>query len=823
MTNSQGVKIKNGLLLAYYRNFSYLCMPMKHTFIPKAAERKRLALTVAAVVCLCLTVQAQMDSRLGCRRYTTQDGLPQMQTERLWQDSRGYIYVGTLSGFARFDGHEFMPFLKGRRFNIVGFAETEGLVWAYDFRRQWLVGRDDVQMKPLDPQGRWLLNNHNAGSLPNGYLLLEDEQEEHRRLCRVTTEGWVPVVKGALLDGMTPDRKLFVDSTAMYVPTQDGLWKVTDGRRAVRLSAKGDVFTLLRTGGELLAFAADGIYTVGSKGLTRKTPFAFRSTNYGLIVRQSARPATGRQQDRMGHLMIADEHTLYEYDGSSVKEIASGFNLVKDLLIDKWDRLWAATYEGLYCFFNCSFTNHRLTDDNDIVRAIAVDGSNRLVMGTLNGKVLVGDTIVEDRPDNYYSPCAVTIGGDVYLACNGDVVRYDGTLHPLHLPYDRYQFVAKAGDRLVVGSRKSVCAYHPATGAIDTLSTAIPYPWCAAEDGQGTLWVGTTFGLFADGQKKDYRQKLIVTTMERDTQGNIVFASKDSLYTIRNGQVEQLPMPGLTGHEVRALHVSPKGFLTVAVIDGLFVSRISQDYTVSDCHFFDHTNGFTTLEPLMATMAESSDGTIWLAGIEEVTSFQPEALLLAQQEDTYIAPPLLWWQHWWVWLLAFLLAVAIAGGATWWYVSRRSRHQMIRLQREKLVKVRQIRAIRQKAIDANSTELSQDIVKMTEREDERMSFRTVSGTLVINTKDIAYFKGDGNYSQIVTFHGKDTVLMGLGALEKILNPDSFVRIDRSTVVNIHNISNLLPKQRRCLFRSAEGVEVEATLLAPAFKRLEALL
>ena len=60
---------------------------------------------------LCMVVQAQMERHLTYRRYVTQDGLPQMQTERLWQDSKGYIYIGTLSGFVRFDGHSFTPFL----------------------------------------------------------------------------------------------------------------------------------------------------------------------------------------------------------------------------------------------------------------------------------------------------------------------------------------------------------------------------------------------------------------------------------------------------------------------------------------------------------------------------------------------------------------------------------------------------------------------------------------------------------------------------------------------------------------------------------------
>mgnify|MGYP002627097157 CR=1 FL=1 len=89
-----------------------------------------------------LSVYPQIDSKLTYRRYTTQDGLPQLQVERLWQDSRGYIYIGTLSGFIRYDGREFTPFLKGRRENIVGFTEYGGQVRALGFRRQWIVGWD---------------------------------------------------------------------------------------------------------------------------------------------------------------------------------------------------------------------------------------------------------------------------------------------------------------------------------------------------------------------------------------------------------------------------------------------------------------------------------------------------------------------------------------------------------------------------------------------------------------------------------------------------------------------------------------------------------
>ena len=758
-------------------------------------ETSRRTFFLGLTLCLCLTLQAQIVSQLTCRRYTTQDGLPQLQTERLYQDTRGYIYIGTLSGFVRFDGRTFTPFLKGQRFNIVGFAEVEGTVRAFDFRRQWLTGFDGLEMVPIDPQGQWLLNNYNSGSLPEGFVLLEDEQEQNRRLCRLTPEGFMTKVRGAVLDLMTPDRRLYMDSTMLYVPTPQGLYVIRQNR-AIRLTAKNDVFSLLRTDDGLLAFAADGIHTVSERGLCMKTPFDFSQSSYGLIVRTLAN----------GRLIIADEHSLYEYDGSHVQEIATGFNLIKDLLVDRWDRLWAATYQGLYCYFTRCFTNHRLTDPNDIVRAVGVDGKGQLVMGTLNGKLLDSSNLprlgeatdaLEASPSQgrlegaFFAPCTVSLDGKVYMVGDGDVACYDDSgLHWLHLPHDRYQFVAEAGERLIIGSRKCISAYHPATGTIDTLSTEVPYPWCAAQDAQGRLWVGSTFGLFADGEKMEYPQKLIVTTMQRDTQGNILFASKDSLFLIRNGEVSPLRLDALSGHEVRSLHVSPKGFLVLAAIDGLFVARLDKDYTLTDVRFFDHTNGFTALEPLMATIAETPDGMVWVCGVEEMTSFRPADLLAYDEHDTYVSPPLRWWQHWWVWLAGLLLLAAGCWQLARWYEKRRNRKKMIRLQAEKLQKEKQIEAIREKARapflspqpegrpDTGKASPQEglegalnDIVRMTEKSyDERLTFRTASGTIAVDVQDIAFFKG-----------------------------------------------------RRCIFRSPTGQETETTLLAPAFKRLQELL
>lgn len=162
-----------------------------------------------------------MESSLSHRRFTTADGLPQMQTETIWQDKAGYIYIGTLSGFVRYDGHTMTSFLGGRRENIVAFREADGQVNALGFVRQWTLRGEKLEMKPIDPAGQLLLNNFNTADLPPGYMLLEDRREQGRILFHLEAGKRVPVLESTLLDEMTPDRKLYLDSLELFIPTRE--------------------------------------------------------------------------------------------------------------------------------------------------------------------------------------------------------------------------------------------------------------------------------------------------------------------------------------------------------------------------------------------------------------------------------------------------------------------------------------------------------------------------------------------------------------------------------------------------------------------------
>ena len=643
-----------------------------------------------------------MESNLSFRRFTTIDGLPQMQTETVWQDSEGYIYVGTLSGFVRYDGLTLTPFLRGRRENIVNFQEAGGQVRALGFVRQWTVQGDKATDIPIDPKGEWLLNNFNSPDLPPGYVLLEDKEEMNRVLGKVTTTGINHSVALPIFDEMTPDRKMYVHSTGIYVPTIRGLFRINHYGTA-KLSNKTDVFSLSALADTLYAFAADGVYRVDKTGLTLIREHRFDAPDYGLMVRPF----------RNGQFVIADSHTIWLYDSGTaapMKQLATGFNLIKDILVDKWNRLWAATYQGVYCFFHCNFVKHRLTDPNDIVRAITVC-DNRLIMGTLNGKVIADGQTIADDNQNFYAPSAIAIDHKVYLAGNGDVEEVQGnTVRKLGLPEDRYQFVSRYAGKLIIGTRNSVLAYDIATARLDTICEQMKRLWCAVDDGQGNLWISDNTGLYrlsAVGKlsRPDIKQikstttSQVITTMASDGKGKVCFAVGDTLFAIIHGKAHVIneAKSMLKEHEIRAIHLSSKGVLIAATVNGMMVARLNDSGQASQIHWFDAQNGFTTIDPQMAKMAEEPDGTVWLTGLEEMTSFRPQDLLADNQQSTIIKKPQSLFLKWWTWLI-FAVVLAVAWMITRRFEKRQAKKRLAQLEREKRQKELQLSAVRLKSI-----------------------------------------------------------------------------------------------------------------------------
>lgn len=569
---------------------------------------------------------AAVTSEYACRHYTTQDGLPQMLTEYIWQDAKGYIWIGTLGGFVRYDGFEFIPYLKGKQENILSFCPgPDGSLWALGFRRKHVVDKEGtMRTVPLTESGL-LLNNLNAYSLPPGLVLLEDEQEHWRQICRLTDGGTETLLASPLLDDMDTRRRVYLDSVTQtfYIPTPRLVYRIKTDGTCLQPIVRAESYSLLRDGKRLLLFAADGIYEVDGPRAYLVSACRFLAPDYGVSA----------CADRKGNIFIHDAHNLYRLskDGS-VRRIVDGINLIRQMYIDREGNLWLATYQGVYNFFQLNFVNHRLNDHNDILRAIDEDAQGRLLAGTLNGRLLCGPDAAGLRPvpypreaENYFLPRTARIGGTTYLLGRGDVLACDGDGHRwLGLPRLNYQYLGSHADSLLVATRQAVYVTD-ARGRILQTHEGLRGVFCACPDGDGNLYVGTAYGVVRlhGDERRDIAlpdSSVSCTAMTVSPYGEILFASGENLYTVRNDSavlVQSYASP------IRSVRQTRDNFLIVAVIDGLYIT----DNRLLQTMFFNRYNGFTGIEPLAAHIAETDDGTVWVPCVDQAVSFHPHELV----------------------------------------------------------------------------------------------------------------------------------------------------------------------------------------------------
>lgn len=569
---------------------------------------------------------AAVTSEYACRHYTTQDGLPQMLTEYIWQDAKGYIWIGTLGGFVRYDGFEFIPYLKGKQENILSFCPgPDGSLWALGFRRKHVVDKEGtMRTVPLTESGL-LLNNLNAYSLPPGLALLEDEQERRRQICRLTDGGTETLLASPLLDDMDTRRRVYLDSVTQtfYVPTSRLVYRIKTDGTSLQPIVRAESYSLLRDGKRLLLFAADGIYEVDGPRTYLVSTCRFLAPDYGVSA----------CADRKGNIFIHDAHNLYRLskDGS-VRRIVDGINLIRQMFIDREGNLWLATYQGVYNFFQLNFVNHRLNDHNDILRAIDQDAQGRLLAGTLNGRLLCGPDAAGLRPvpylreaENYFLPRTARIGNITYLLGMGDVLACDGGGRRwLGLPQRNYQYLGSHADSLLVATRQAVYVTD-ARGRILQTHEGLRGVFCACPDDDGNLYVGTAYGVIRlrGDERRDIAlpdSSVSCTAMTVSPYGEILFASGENLYTVRNDSavlVQSYASP------IRSVRQTRDNFLIVAVIDGLYIT----DNRLLQTMFFNRYNGFTGIEPLAAHIAETDDGTVWVPCVDQAVSFHPHELV----------------------------------------------------------------------------------------------------------------------------------------------------------------------------------------------------
>ncbi len=601
---------------------------------------------------------AAPEPTLRFEHLSVEQGLTQESVLSIVQDPDGFMWFGTQTGLARFDGYRFTTYR-----NVVGKAGT--------------LSNDWVRVLHVDPKGRmWIgtdggLNRYNPVTR-DFTLFLPDEPARRGHGNRH--------IKAIIDDG----------KDGLWLATSDGLqhFDPGTGRFATWHHVRGDERSLSDDDVRALALDAGGTLWVGTaSGLDSLGPGMERFEHHPSGLERKDSPVEAllvdaRQTLWVGRLGGLESHTLRGPDSGKVRRLGPAEGIprvwITTLYQDVEGRLWVGTHDnGLFRWRmrHARFENHRntITDrrslaDNQVsalyrdrvgtfwvgtwyagVSRVDLDsgGFARIVRSAESPHTLADNkvrAILEDGPDKLW--IATSTGLNHYEPATGRTVVHR------HDPADPNSLIdvpahALARDRrgvLWVGSRSGITGFDPRSGRFmrQTLAADADANNVRAmiTGRDGYIWITTRGGMhrFDPATRKvlSYRHDPARhASLSDDVTRPILEDSRGRLWVGTFGGLDLLDREGgrfrhfrhdphdlnsLSHDEVHYLMEDRRGDIWVGTAVGLNRMVTAPDGSV---RFVRYTSADGLIDNAVAAMLEDGDGRIWVSTNSGLSSLDP--------------------------------------------------------------------------------------------------------------------------------------------------------------------------------------------------------
>lgn len=523
--------------------------------------------------------------------WSLQQGLPQISVLAITQDRLGYVWVGTQSGLARFDGIRFVTYTPHDTPGIPGiqirslYLDKAGKLWIGTYKG--LAVYDGSTFSSIAV----------AGKADARVLDIFDINEVDGRLTVASNHGMY-----ALQDGVLQRQPGSPAVTQSLLQRNDGLWIGSVGgvyhsngrnRQFHALPVgleKAMVTSLVDAQGKLWAGTTQGLYVF------EQGTWSAASNKPEL---QDA-PTTMLLEDRDHNLWVASNAGIARFNGGILSELIpdsdpNGFRSVLSAFEDREGNLWLGSqWNGLTRLWN-GWTERYSTAQGltePLVWSLAKAPDGAIWVGTNNG---------------------------LSVLRNG---HFESVLAGSELPHPHaYNLLADA-DKIWVGTRRGLVLYRD--GKVER--PALFEPMANAQINgivrtrSGTIWIATSEGLFRlQGGQLDHfgneqglhdpRIRLVTELAD----GRLLVGTQAGLYLLENNRfVQQGLTTGLEpGLDVTAIHELANGDWVLGSLDpSLHIrhdgrwQRLSLEQGLQDNPAF-----FIT---------EDSIGYLWVAGIRGV-------------------------------------------------------------------------------------------------------------------------------------------------------------------------------------------------------------
>lgn len=580
------------------------------------------------------------------RHYSIGDGLPQTQVYSLYQDYKGYIWIGTKGGLSRFDGIEFKNFKFDDGFDgefiweIRGDNDSGIFIISRNIIRYYKHGSFSM-VTAEDPVTNYINcfsdRNNNLILLKNDTIRVYDDERQPFNLPVLDNylEKFQGFFRDLYMNDRTNDIYFFLKDNSMYRWNGQELDNIWTGNKLIYPSMGMD--------GELYAYDQDSLYVFDHD---KFSPFLCIS---GFEVRK----VVSRNEI---YFTNAENFTrLYLYDGEIITRFHQRFNVVIRVMKDDESNLWVGTESGLWLLQNKGFQNF-LTDKNDnfYTWSVSEDRNGNILFGSfLHGLkkydgndfsiIPIDHAFLNKSWQYFYSGSCKDESGDILFSTYEGIMKYDGrhlsrfydgssgavlfiypdieSGHYLTLTaYDGLVEIDKNGILVQKENRKP----QENTG----LETSV------LRDKYGRVWLSGKQGIsIKEGATwrnlPDESDSIPIgaISMLKDHFGNLWLGSNDGIY-----HYDYKKLTKVAGHyfnnQVGVLNMTDQNELFIGSISGIGLLSLDAFYGTGTekLRYFDQNSGFLGKECKHNASFKDSNGNIWVCTSDRVVKISPKAL-----------------------------------------------------------------------------------------------------------------------------------------------------------------------------------------------------
>ncbi len=624
--------------------------------------------TICCVFICCLTFGKTLAQEVfSFMNYSIEQGLAQSQVRTVYQDKKGYLWLGTLAGLSRYDGKNFINYTKENGlidncvYSITG--DTSGNIWIgtkgginYYNGKTFTAHRFKAEL---------------ADNLVN--CILQDNKGNL----------WIGT------DGM--GLCCFNGKTFTYYTSTNGL--PDNNIRAVCADKEGNIWLGTKTG---LCFYKDGKFKTVNTGTSQACNFSsiicdkdghlWLSTfgqgvfeyNKGSFKNYSEKEGLifdwvrSACEDGAGNIWFATKAGLSKFNGKTFENIDEENGLpysnINTVFKDREGNIWLATEgKGVYSFKTNAFTRFVFNGgaENEMVTSVVEDKNHRLWFSTFGNGIYNYDGTAFEHYKNPGDNISATIWSslkdtknNLWFGSSTGILKYDGkkftsfqTLDGLKV-LNVYSICEDHAGNLWFGSAQGLSVYNGSSfkNYLSATNHTGKNVKAIVEDKNNMLWLAMDNGLYKFDGKIFKRYSSAegladnnVNCLAIDEQNNLWIGTNSGLNFFDGKTFSKVSTENkFNSNYITFMLFDNKGQLWLGTNNGMFVMNTGA-YLKNKTSEFIHLSNYDGLpSPECNQNAAYKDhkGNLWLGtgkGIVKYTNAGTSLMSTSKEPDTHIS------------------------------------------------------------------------------------------------------------------------------------------------------------------------------------------